>query len=355
MALSGDSGGADTAMQTVLVIGGAGYVGSHCCKQFALAGWRVVTFDNLSTGWRDLVKWGDFIEGDILDLPTLKAAIRATTPDVVAHFVGLTDVAGSMADPASYYRTNVVGSMNVADAMRAGGRDKIVFSSTAATYGAPQVELLTEEHRQEPISPYGSTKLIAERMLLHYETAYGLRSVALRYFNAAGADRDGDTGERHHPETHLIPLAARGLLRDDYVFTIFGEDFDTRDGTAVRDYVHVSDLARAHVAAADYLVAGGISQAINLGSGTGSTVMEIANAIEAVAGRRLQRRIGPRRAGDPAVLVASNQKAKRLLGWSPRPLGLSEIIRTAWRWHSVTDHGWVGPKTPEILQPRLVT
>jgi UDP-arabinose 4-epimerase len=326
-------------MADILIIGGAGYIGSHCCKGFAAAGWNVTVFDNLSHGWRDLVKWGPLIEGDILDRPALDAAMRQAKPDVVAHFAALTSVGDSVADPALYYRNNVLGTLNVLDAMRAASVQGLVFSSTAATYGVPQADVLTEDHPQLPINPYGSTKLAAERMIREYGEAYGLRSVALRYFNAAGADPDGEIGERHEPETHLIPLAAKGLLRDDYAFTIFGDDFDTRDGTAIRDYVHVSDLARAHVAAAAYLMAGGPTEAINLGSGNGATVGEVASAIEAVSGRRLPRTIGPRRAGDPARLVASNSKAQALLDWTPTQSGIDEIVRTAWKWHAEGDLG----------------
>jgi UDP-arabinose 4-epimerase len=324
-------------MADILIIGGAGYIGSHCCKGFAAAGWNVTVFDNLSHGWRDLVKWGPLIEGDILDPSALDAAMRQARPDVVAHFAALTSVGDSVADPALYYRNNVLGTLNVLDAMRAASVRNLVFSSTAATYGAPQADVLTEDHPQLPINPYGATKLAAERMIRDYGDAYGLRSVALRYFNAAGADPDGETGERHEPETHLIPLAAKGLLRDDYAFTIFGDDFDTRDGTAIRDYVHVSDLARAHVAAAGYLVAGGATEAVNLGTSHGTTVAEVAAAIEAVSGRALPRTIGPRRAGDPARLVASNGKALQLLNWSPTQSGIDEIVRTAWKWHAEVD------------------
>jgi UDP-arabinose 4-epimerase len=326
-------------MATILIIGGAGYIGSHCCKAFAAAGWNVVTFDNLSRGWRDLVKWGPLVVGDILDRPSLDAAMRQTAPDVVAHFAALTSVSESVADPALYYRHNVVGTMNILDAMRSARIANLVFSSSAATYGVPQADLVTESHPQAPINPYGSTKLAAERMIAEYGAAFGIRAVALRYFNAAGADAEGETGERHEPETHLIPLAAKGLLRDDYAFTIFGDDFDTPDGTAVRDYVHVSDLARAHLAAAEYLMAGGAAQAINLGTGRGATVAEVASAIEAVSGRRLSRTIGPRRAGDPARLVASNGKARDLLNWTPAQSGIEEIVRTAWRWHAEFDSG----------------
>ena len=256
-------------MTTILVTGGAGYIGSHCCKAFAAAGWDVVVYDNLKHGWRDMVKWGPLIEGDILDADALTAAIAKVKPNAVAHFAALISVAESVADPALHYRNNAIGSFNILEAMRANGVGKIIFSSTAATYGAPKTNPIPEDHPQQPINPYGWSKLMVERMLADYDAAYGLRYAALRYFNAAGADPDGQIGERHEPETHVIPLAARGALRDDYRFTIFGEDYDTRDGTCVRDYLHVTDLAAAHRLALDYLMKGGESAAFNLGSGEG--------------------------------------------------------------------------------------
>ncbi len=319
-------------MKTILVTGGAGYVGSHCCKEFAAQGWTVVVYDSLYRGWRDMVRWGELIEGDILDREALQAAVAKVKPDVLAHFAALTYVGESVEQPDLYYRNNTMGTFNILEALRASGVDKMIFSSTAATYGEPLEAPMLETHRQLPINPYGRSKLMVERMMADYAAAYGLRYAALRYFNAAGASPDGDIGERHEPETHVIPLAARGALRDDYQFTIFGDDFDTRDGTCVRDYVHVSDLGRAHAAAADYLMGGGAAQAFNLGTGEGTTVREIADAIEAVSGRPLPRRIGPRREGDPAVLVASNARAKAVLGWAPRQSSIGEIVSSAWAW-----------------------
>jgi UDP-arabinose 4-epimerase len=319
-------------LKTILVTGGAGYVGSHCCKAFSKAGWRVVVFDSLFRGWRDMVKWGELIEGDIMDRAALDAAIAQVKPDVVAHFAALTFVGESVADPARYYANNSIGAFNILEAMRAGGVNKIIFSSTAATFGVPLETPITEDHIQQPINPYGWSKLFVERMMADYANAYGLKFASLRYFNAAGADADGEVGERHEPETHVIPLAARGALRDDYEFTIFGDDFDTRDGTCVRDYVHVSDLGRAHAAAAEYLLAGGKAEFFNLGTGNGTTVKEIADAIEKVSGRPLPRRVGPRREGDPAVLIASNARAKAVLGWEPIQSSVDEIVRTAWDW-----------------------
>ena len=321
-------------MSTIFVTGGAGYVGSHCCKAFARAGWDVVVYDNLAHGWRDMVRWGPLVEGDILDLPRLTAAMADARPDVVAHFAALISVGESVSDPATYYQNNSHGPWNILEAMRATGCRNIIFSSTAATYGEPMETPIPETHRQLPINPYGWSKLMVERMLADYAAAYGLRYAALRYFNAAGADPEAEIGERHEPETHVIPLAARGVLRDDYAFTIFGDDFDTRDGTCVRDYVHVADLASAHLKAAEHLLAGGEGGAFNLGSGVGATVKEIADAVERVAGRPLKRRVGPRRAGDPPVLVASNAKARAVLGWTPERSDIDTILQDAWRWHT---------------------
>ena len=253
-------------------------------------------------------------------------------PDVLAHFAALISVSESVARPDLYYRNNTFGAFNILEAMRAEGVGRMIFSSTAATYGEPLEAPMPETHRQLPINPYGWSKLMVEQMMADYGAAFGLRYAALRYFNAAGASPDGEIGERHEPETHVIPLAARGALSDDYRFTIFGDDFDTRDGTCVRDYIHVCDLARAHVAAAEHLMAGGEGGAFNLGTGDGVTVKEIADAIEAVSGRPLARSIGPRRAGDAAVLVASNAKARRVLGWTPTQSSIQEIVSTAWAW-----------------------
>jgi UDP-arabinose 4-epimerase len=318
---------------TVLVVGGAGYVGSHCVKAFVRSGWRAIVFDNLSRGWADFVRWGPLIEGDILDPSALRAAIERVKPDAVAHFAALAYVGESVADPAAYYRTNVVGTLNLLDAMRDAGVSQLLFSSSCATYGSPVRLPIDESHPQAPINPYGASKLMAERILADYAAAYGLRYVALRYFNASGADPDGEVGERHVPETHVIPLALQGALKSGQVFEILGDDFDTRDGTAVRDYIHVADLADAHARAMAYLLGGGASDVFNLGTGVGTTVAEIAAAVERVTGRPLARRVGPRRAGDPACLVAWAEKARAVLGWTPRYPDIDVIMETAWRWH----------------------
>lgn len=318
---------------TVFVTGGAGYVGSHCCKAFAAAGWRVVVFDNLSRGWRDLVRWGPLIEGDLLDRAALQKALDETRPDVVAHFAAVAYVGESVEQPDLYYRNNVVGTLNLLEAMRRSDVLRLVFSSSCATYGAPVRLPVDETHPQSPISPYGWSKLMAEKMLADFDAAFGLRHVALRYFNAAGADLDGEIGERHEPETHMVPLAIQAALAGGRAFTVNGVDFDTPDGSAVRDYVHVNDLADAHCRALAYLMSGGASEAMNLGVGRGLSVLEILEAVEAVSGRPVPRAVGPRRPGDPAAVFADAGKAARILGWTPVHSDVATIVETAWRWH----------------------
>lgn len=317
--------------RTVFVTGGAGYVGSHCAKAFAEAGWTVITYDNLSRGHRDLVKWGELIEGDILDRDHLGETLARIRPDAVAHFAAFAYVAESMAEPAMYYRNNVVGTMNLLDAMVAAGVRQMVFSSSCATYGISN-ELITEDTAQNPINPYGETKKICEKMIRDYGAAHDLRSVILRYFNAAGCDPDGETGERHDPEPHVIPLAIRGAMDGTFTFNILGGDYDTPDGTCVRDYVHVTDLADAHSRALEYLAGGGASEIFNLGTGRGASVMELADAVSRVAGKPVPRVIAARRPGDPPILVASADKAKAVLGWEPRLSDLNTILTTAWAW-----------------------
>ena len=317
--------------KTVFVTGGAGYVGSHCAKAFANAGWTVVTYDNLSRGHRDLVKWGELIEGDILDRASLGAALERVRPDAVAHFAAFAYVAESMAEPAKYYRNNVVGTMNLLDAMADTEVRRLVFSSSCATYGVSD-DLITEDTPQNPINPYGETKKICEQMIRDYGAANGLRSVILRYFNAAGCDPDGETGERHDPEPHVIPLAIRGAMDGTFTFNILGGDYDTPDGTCVRDYVHVSDLADAHWRALDYLAKGGHSEVFNLGTGRGSSVIQLAEAVSRVAGKDVPRVIAARRPGDPPSLVASADKARTVLGWQPERSDLDTILKTAWDW-----------------------
>ncbi|MEO1659673.1 MAG: UDP-glucose 4-epimerase GalE [Pseudomonadota bacterium] len=316
---------------TVFVTGGGGYVGSHCAKAFSHAGWTVVTYDNFSRGHRDLVKWGETIEGDILDRAGLDAALARVQPDAVAHFAAYAYVGESMASPEIYYRNNVRGTMTLLDAMLGAGVKQMVFSSSCATYGISN-DLITEDTPQTPINPYGETKLICEKMIRDYGLAHGLRSVALRYFNAAGCDPDGETGERHDPEPHVIPLAIRGAMDGTFTFNIFGSDYDTPDGTCVRDYIHVTDLADAHKRALDYLANGGASDVFNLGTGQGHSVLDLANAVARVAGKDVPRIMADRRPGDPPRLVASADKAARILGWTPQYSDLDTILETAWAW-----------------------
>jgi len=323
---------------TVFVTGGAGYIGSHCSKAFAKAGWTVVVFDDLSRGWREFVRWGDLIEGDIRDAAAVAGAIAKVRPDIVAHFAALAYVEESTIDPSAYYRTNVGGTLNLLDGMRASGVDKLLFSSTCATYGIPERTPIDETFVQNPINPYGRTKLVVEGMLKDFERAHGIRHVALRYFNAAGADIDGEIGERHVPETHVMPLAIERSMKGDAPFRIFGSDFDTRDGTAVRDYIHVTDLADAHCRALDYLQNGGVSDVFNIATGNGTTVAEIADAVERKSGRPLQRIKEGRRAGDPPALVASADKALEILGWKAQHSDIDNIIETAWAWHLKDGH-----------------
>ncbi|HJU16720.1 MAG TPA: UDP-glucose 4-epimerase GalE [Stellaceae bacterium] len=318
--------------QSILVTGGAGYVGSHACKALSRAGYCPVAFDNLSRGHRRAVRWGPFVEGDIADRAGLVAAIAQYRVSAVMHFAAFAYVGESVADPALYYRNNLVGTLTLLEAMRETGLERIVFSSTCATYGVPDAVPIPEGARQLPVNPYGDSKLAIERAL-HWYRAHGLRSVSLRYFNAAGADRDGEIGERHEPETHLIPLVLEAALGRRPHVEIYGTDYPTPDGTAIRDYIHVEDLAAAHVAALEHLAAGGETLALNLGTGSGHSVREVIAAAERVSGRRVPWRAAPRRPGDPPALVADAQLAALRLGWPARASDLDTIIATALAWH----------------------
>ena len=334
-------------MSTVVVTGGAGYVGSHAVKALAQAGYDVVVYDDLSAGHADAVRRlaGHFpqraitlVEGTILDGTTFSRVLRSHNASAVMHFAARLLVAESVREPIGYYRANVTGTMTVLEAMAACGVTRLVFSSTAATFGEPQRVPIDEDHPQQPINPYGETKLVVERSLPLVERAHGIRSVALRYFNAAGADETGLIGEDHDPEEHLIPLAMKAVAGGPPL-TVFGDDYQTPDGTCIRDYVHVNDLADAHVRALNRLEDGGASAAYNLGTGDGMTVKQVLDAIRQVAGKPVPHAIGPRRPGDPERLVASNARARRDLGWAPR-LTLDAIVRTAWDWHSRHPHGF---------------
>jgi UDP-glucose-4-epimerase GalE len=316
----------------VLVCGGAGYIGAHMCKALAAAGLVPVTFDNLSTGHRGAVRWGPLVEGDLLDPASLQAAFAAWPVRAVLHFAARSLVAESVREPGLYFRNNVAGTLNLLDAMRGAGVDRLVFSSTAAVYGDPAYVPIDEAHPTAPINPYGWSKLMAERAIAECCRAHGLRAACLRYFNAAGADPDGDAGEAHDPETHLIPNLLRAALSPGgEPASVFGDDYDTPDGTCVRDYVHVADLCDAHLLALERLEAVPGMQVFNLGGGRGSSVAEVLAVCREVSGAAIPERRLPRRPGDPAVLVASADAAGRELGWRPR-YGLRDCVAHALAW-----------------------
>ena len=318
----------------VLVTGGAGYIGSHACKALAAAGYTPVTLDNLVYGHEAAVRWGPFVHGDTGDEHLVRRVLRDHAIQAVMHFAGYAYVGESMHEPGKYFRNNFGSTVALLDAMRAEKVQSIVFSSTCATYGIPTALPIGEDHPQQPVNPYGESKLFVERLLGWFSTAHGTRYAALRYFNAAGADADGETGEDHDPETHLIPLAIDAALgRRPYV-SVFGTNYDTPDGTAIRDYVHVTDLALAHVEALRRLQAGHDNMRLNLGTGNGHSVREVIRMIEQVGGRPVPTREAPRRPGDPPELVAAGASARTLLDWEPRHSDLCNIIATAWSWHS---------------------
>ncbi|MGO7543021.1 UDP-glucose 4-epimerase GalE [Rhizobium ruizarguesonis] len=313
----------------ILVTGGAGFIGSHICKALSRAGMIPVTYDNLSTGHADSVRWGPLIRAELADAATLRRTLAEFSPDCVIHCGANAYVGESVDMPRKYYRNNVVGSLTLLEACLDQDIERIVFSSSCATYGIPASLPIREESPQHPVNPYGRTKLIFEMALEDFAAAYGIRFAALRYFNAAGADPDGELAERHHPETHLIPralLAAAGRLER---LDIFGTDYATEDGTCVRDYVHVSDLAQAHLAAVNHLMAGGGSLSVNLGSGRGTSVREILEAIYRASGREVPVNYRARRAGDPPILFANTARAKAELGFAPVLSDIDTIIRTA--------------------------
>ena len=319
-------------MSHVLICGGAGYVGAHAAKCLAERGHQVSVFDNLSTGHRAAVAWGEFLEGDLLDPASLQRAFSTNRIDAVMHFAALSVVGESVRNPYAYYLNNVVGTINLLQAMRVAEVRQIVFSSTAAVYGLPQQSPIEEWQASAPINPYGASKAMVERILADAASAYGLRSVALRYFNAAGADPAAQIGESHTPETHLIPNVLGAAMSGSSV-NIFGDDYATPDGTCIRDYVHVNDLAQAHVLALDHLPVHAGAHAFNLGNGNGFSVLQVVDAARRVTGRNIPITRAPRRTGDPRTLVASSDKARDVLGWQPTFIELDSIVETAWRWH----------------------
>jgi UDP-arabinose 4-epimerase len=313
----------------ILVTGGAGYIGSHTCKVLAAHGFKPVTYDNLIAGHRDAVRWGPFVAGDILDTGRIAATLAEYQPEAVIHFAAFAYVGESVEDPAKYYHNNVAGTLSLLDACRATGVRNIILSSSCATYGVPETLPISESEPQAPINPYGRSKLMMEHIVEDYAAAYGIRYVSLRYFNACGADPGGELSERHGPETHLIPRALMAATGRIPHLAVFGDDYETDDGTCVRDYIHVTDLARAHALAAKYLADGGVSTAVNLGTGRGVSIREILTAIHRVTDREVPIVMEPRRAGDPPALFADPRLAADRLGFKAELSDIDTIVRTA--------------------------
>lgn len=323
----------EAALVPVLVTGGAGYIGSHTCKALRARGCQPVVFDNLVHGHREAVRWGPLEVGEIADRARLDEVITRHRPQAVVHFAAYTSVGESVIDPGKYYRNNIAGTLSLLEAIRDHGIERLVFSSTAATYGTPDQVPIPTGASTVPINPYGRSKLAAEWMIEDFATAHGLRSARLRYFNAAGADPDGEIGESHDPETHLIPLALDATTGNGPPLTLFGDDYPTPDGTCIRDYIHVTDLAEAHVLALEHLDRSDGAHIFNLGTGQGASVRDVLQAIERVTGRAVPHSIGPRRAGDPAVLVSDPGRTRDELGWNPALSDLETIVSTACAWH----------------------
>jgi len=320
-------------MTNILVAGGAGYIGAHTCLELFNKGFTPITYDNLSNGHAEFVKWGPLEIGDIRDRNKLDGVLGKYKPLAIIHFAAAIEVGESFRDPSGYYDNNVAGTITLLRAAQAAAIDKLVFSSTCATYGIPSSIPMDEAHAQAPINPYGRSKLIVEQILRDMDLHQGFRSFILRYFNAAGADPEGRIGEWHSPETHAIPIAIETALGRRSHFQVMGTDYDTRDGSCVRDFVHVLDLADAHTRAIEHLLNNGTSHALNLGTGHGTTVKELLETVQHVAGREFDIKYGPRREGDSPALVADNTLARRTIGWSPRH-DLQSIVGTAWNWHS---------------------
>jgi len=317
----------------ILVTGGAGYIGSHTVKELEKQNYEVIIFDNLSTGRKELVKGKKLIMGDLKNLDDIKEVFKKYKFDAVMHFASLIQVGESYKKPLKYYRENILNSLNLLQAMIEEGVKYFIFSSSAAVYGIPEFTPITEEHPLNPVNPYGETKFFVEKMLQNFDRAYGLKYVSLRYFNAAGADPDGELGELHEPETHLIPNILLFLLGKKERFEIYGNDFPTPDGTAIRDYIHVTDLARAHILALERLLETKKSEVFNLGMKKGYSVLEVVKEVEKVTGKKVEYTIKPRREGDVPVLIASEERARKELNWKPQYSDLKTIIQTAWNWH----------------------
>jgi UDP-glucose-4-epimerase GalE len=324
----------------IMVAGGAGYIGSHALRDLRENGFDCFAYDNLSTGHAASVRGSDFVQGDLHDGALIERTLRERKVESVFHFAANCYVGESVTDPEKYYRNNVAATLTLLSAMRRAGVKEFIFSSTCATYGNPVQERMDETHPQAPINPYGWTKLMVERMLADFAPAYGLRYVSLRYFNAAGAHPDGTIGEDHDPETHLIPLVLKVANGRMPFLSVFGDDYPTPDGTCIRDYIHILDLAAAHRLALDYLDAGGGSTAFNLGNGAGYSVLEVIKTAEAVTGRKVSYKVAARRAGDPARLVGDSTRAQKVLNWRQRFGDLKTIVETAWKWHQAHPNGF---------------
>jgi len=320
-------------MTNILVTGGAGYIGSHCCKELHRRGFHPIVLDNLVYGHRENLKWGDFFEGDLSNPEDLNKCFKKFKIDAIMHFAAYAYVGESVTDPMKYYGNNVRNTIHLLEAALKYNVNYFVFSSTCATYGNPESVPLDENHPRNPINPYGNTKKIIEDILTDCESAYGIKFISLRYFNAAGADPQGEIGEKHIPETHLIPLVLDVAAGKRKAIQVFGNDYATPDGTCVRDYIHVNDLAAAHLLALEQLMDGGPSDVFNLGQGQGFSVKEVIEHAAAITGKTIPIIETNRREGDPPVLIASNAKAARQLGWQPEFSNLEDIIQTAWRWH----------------------
>ncbi|MEJ2039794.1 MAG: UDP-glucose 4-epimerase GalE [Desulfosarcinaceae bacterium] len=317
----------------VLITGGAGYIGSHINKLLNGLGCRTLIFDNLVNGHRDLVRWGEFIEGDLADPPALGRVFRDHRIDVVMHLAAFAYVGESMLHPRKYYTNNVGGTLNLLNAMADAGVPRLVFSSTCATYGVLTEVPVSEDHAQQPINPYGDSKLMVERIIREYCRVYGLKACVLRYFNAAGADPEAEVGERHIPETHLIPLVLDVACGKKPYLPVYGDDYPTPDGTCIRDFIHVQDIAQAHIQAMNYILADGDEFAFNLSNGNGYSIRQVIEAAHQVTGLSVRTKSLPRRPGDPPILVGRSGKARSVLDWRPRYEDLATIIETAWKWH----------------------
>jgi len=325
--------GRRTELMAILICGGAGYIGSHVNKQLSGDGYETVVFDNLIYGHREAVKWGRFEKGDLKNIEDIEKVFHKYSIEAVFHFAAYAYVGESVTEPEKYYYNNVVNTLNLLKVMLKYGCNKIIFSSTCATYGEPQKIPITEDMIQNPINPYGASKLMVERILKDYQAAYNLKFVLLRYFNAAGADPEGEIGESHNPETHLIPLVLDAASGKREAIRVFGTDYETPDGSCIRDYIHVYDLATAHIQALHYLEQGEESEFFNLGNELGTSVLEVINSVKKITGREFKVILTDRRPGDPAKLVGSSLKAQRLLGWKPAYSDIDTIVEHAWKWH----------------------